>query len=88
MGDTKAEAFSQGLSLTEARKIKMESNSISPRGGNLIIASLSPLIQELNLENNFIGRGEAFVDALVKQFLDPKFQLQSLNISRNEINDA
>ena len=87
MTDKKAKAFSSGLGLTEASKIGMISNNISPLGGRHIIKSLSQQILELNLENNLIGKGDEFVKALVDQLASNNCLLQNLNIAHNEIND-
>jgi hypothetical protein len=65
--EQKAKAFGHGLELTEARKVGMVSDHISPRGGLHIIKSLSSHILELNLENNMIGKGDEFIEELVKQ---------------------
>lgn len=59
--EQKAKAFGLGLELTEARKVAIAGDHISPNGGRYIIKSLSSHILELNLENNLIGKGDEFI---------------------------
>jgi Leucine-rich repeat (LRR) protein len=87
MSEVKAHAFGAGFHLTEVKHIGVPNTSLKAIGGIQIIRQLTSNIRELNLENNMVGRGDAFFQELVAALGTPQFALKTLNLSGNQITD-
>ena len=87
LGGEKTKALAAVFPMTECKKVNLKYNRIDPSVGKFILAKINPRIQELNLEQNMLGRDNSFVDALV-QYLDRSdVSLRVLNLNNNGFQD-